>query len=178
MFLKKLFVGAVILIIIFTTGYPILFFINFYLSSQISGLYILPLILLFILSSVFVGEIFLTYKLPLIGFFSKTFLAGLSTLYKDFLVQAAKYFCEENEKRPFSKVVKVDIGNEIKLFGLVSYETETHKIVFIPTSPNPTSGFILIVPTEKVSETDIPTENIMKFTLTSGAFKMDDNYFK
>ena len=178
MFLKKLFVGAAILIIIFIIGYPIVFFVNFYLSSKISGLYLLLFTFLFILSSFFIGEISLTYKLPLIGLFSKTFLAGLSTLYKDFLVQAAKYFCEENEKQPFSKIVKVDIGNNIKIFGLVSYETKTHKIVFIPTSPNPTSGFILIVPTEKVSETDIPTENIMKFTLTSGAFKMDDNYFK
>jgi len=43
--------------------------------------------------------------LPLIGWFSKTFLAGFSTLYKYFLVQAAKYFCEENEKQPFSRVM-------------------------------------------------------------------------
>jgi uncharacterized membrane protein len=41
--------------------------------------------------------------------------------------------------------------------------------VFMPTTPNPTTGFALIMPRERVLETDIPVEEAMKFILSGGA---------
>jgi uncharacterized membrane protein len=42
--------------------------------------------------------------------------------------------------------------------------------VFIPTTPNPTSGFFLMLPKRDVIELDIPVEEAMKMVISGGAF--------
>jgi uncharacterized membrane protein len=42
--------------------------------------------------------------------------------------------------------------------------------VFIPTTPNPTSGFLLMLPKRDVVELDIPVEEAMKMVISGGAF--------
>jgi uncharacterized membrane protein len=41
--------------------------------------------------------------------------------------------------------------------------------VFMPTTPNPTSGYLMIVPRAKVIDTDISIEEAMKLILSAGA---------
>jgi len=41
--------------------------------------------------------------------------------------------------------------------------------VFVPTTPNPTSGFLLVIPRARVLETDISIEEAMKFVISAGA---------
>jgi uncharacterized membrane protein len=41
--------------------------------------------------------------------------------------------------------------------------------VFMPTTPNPTTGFALIVPRDRLIATDIPVEEAMKFILSAGS---------
>lgn len=41
--------------------------------------------------------------------------------------------------------------------------------VFLPTTPNPTTGFVMIVPRSRVIETDISVEDAMKFIFSGGA---------
>ncbi len=41
--------------------------------------------------------------------------------------------------------------------------------VFVPTTPNPTSGFLLIVPKSQTRETDLTTQEAMKFIISAGA---------
>lgn len=41
--------------------------------------------------------------------------------------------------------------------------------VFVPTTPNPTSGFMLVVPVTRVKETDITVEEAMKLIISAGA---------
>lgn len=41
--------------------------------------------------------------------------------------------------------------------------------VFVPTTPNPTSGFLLVIPRKRVIETDISIEEAMKFVISAGA---------
>ena len=41
--------------------------------------------------------------------------------------------------------------------------------VFVPTTPNPTSGFLLVIPRARVIETDISIEEAMKFVISAGA---------
>lgn len=41
--------------------------------------------------------------------------------------------------------------------------------VFVPTTPNPTSGFLLIVPRDRVRETDIGVEEAMKLIISAGS---------
>jgi uncharacterized membrane protein len=46
---------------------------------------------------------------------------------------------------------------------------ETCVNVFVPTTPNPTSGFMLIVPTRKLRVPDISVEDAMKLVISAGA---------
>jgi len=41
--------------------------------------------------------------------------------------------------------------------------------VFLATSPNPTSGFLLLVPRDEVAILDIPVEEAIKLVVSSGA---------
>jgi uncharacterized membrane protein len=41
--------------------------------------------------------------------------------------------------------------------------------VFVPTTPNPTSGFLLVIPRTRVIEADIAIEEAMKFVISAGA---------
>jgi uncharacterized membrane protein len=41
--------------------------------------------------------------------------------------------------------------------------------VFVPSSPNPTTGYLEIVPLAKVVPTDIPTDQAMAMILSGGA---------
>ncbi len=42
--------------------------------------------------------------------------------------------------------------------------------VFIPTTPNPTSGFMLMIPARDVTPVDISVEEAMKMVISGGAF--------
>jgi len=64
---------------------------------------------------------------------------------------------------------------EMKAVGFVTKvmrdETTGRKLaaVYVPTSPNPTSGYIEIVPLEDVVQTDWTMEDAMSFVMTGGA---------
>ena len=40
--------------------------------------------------------------------------------------------------------------------------------VFVPTTPNPTSGFLLLFPTKDVIELDMTVEDAAKFVISAG----------
>lgn len=46
--------------------------------------------------------------------------------------------------------------------------------VFIPTTPNPTSGFLLMVPKSGVKELDISVEEAFKLVVSLGTLNTDD----
>ncbi|HYF58470.1 MAG TPA: DUF502 domain-containing protein [Burkholderiaceae bacterium] len=46
---------------------------------------------------------------------------------------------------------------------------EKHAAVYVPTAPNPTSGYIEIVPLSKVTSTDWTMDEAMSFVITGGA---------
>ena len=45
--------------------------------------------------------------------------------------------------------------------------------VFIPTTPNPTSGFLVMVPESSVRKLDMPVAEAIKFTISLGAIAPD-----
>ncbi len=49
---------------------------------------------------------------------------------------------------------------------------ECHTL-FVPTSPNPTSGFMIIMPDYKIRPLDIPVEDAVKMVLTGGMVKVE-----
>lgn len=46
--------------------------------------------------------------------------------------------------------------------------------VFVPSTPNPTTGFMLVVPHSRVLDTDISVEDAMKLILSGGAVSPSD----
>jgi uncharacterized membrane protein len=58
--------------------------------------------------------------------------------------------------------------------GEVQQKTETEVIgVFIPTTPNPTSGFVLMVPADEVIELDMSVEQGLKMIISMGTVVPD-----
>lgn len=45
---------------------------------------------------------------------------------------------------------------------------EPHLTVFLPTTPNPTSGFLLLVPTARTRRLDLSVEDAMKVVISAG----------
>lgn len=45
---------------------------------------------------------------------------------------------------------------------------QEYNLVFIPNVPNPTSGYLELVPDEKLMRTDIPVEVAIKMLISSG----------
>lgn len=77
-------------------------------------------------------------------------------------------------KAAFKKVVIVDYPTRgIKMLGFLTAtfpgtRGEEHCTVFIPTTPNPTSGYLGVFPKKEVIETDIPVEEGMKMVISGG----------
>ena len=42
--------------------------------------------------------------------------------------------------------------------------------VYVPTTPNPTSGYTLIVPTKKIIEIDLSVDQVLKVCYFDGSF--------
>ena len=74
----------------------------------------------------------------------------------------------------FSKVVFVEYPRKgVWTLGFVTKETKNDNNqkfynLFVPTTPNPTSGFFLIIPIDDVKETDISVEEGFQMIVSSG----------
>ena len=83
-----------------------------------------------------------------------------------------------NESRPFKQVVLVEYPGAGRwaigfLSGPAPAVTRAHipdgLAVFIPTTPNPTSGFLAVVPASCVREIDMSVDEAFTFILSAGA---------
>ena len=109
-------------------------------------------------------------------------LTGVQIIYK-----ATKRFIEtlSNPSVKGQRVVLINFpSSEMKAVGLVTRvltDADSGKelaAVYVPTSPNPTSGYIEIVPMEDVVPTDWTFEEAMNFVMTGGANSPDTVKFR
>lgn len=100
---------------------------------------------------------------------------------------ATKKFLETLRKPPVSgqRVVLIAFPSpEMKALGFVTKvmtDPESGRelaAVYVPTSPNPTSGYIEIVPLEDVVPTDWSVEEAMAFVMTGGTNAPDALHFE
>ncbi len=86
------------------------------------------------------------------------------------------------QKKPdgTQRVVLIDFPHtEMKTLGFVTrvmHETGTGRelaAVYVPTTPNPTSGYLEIVPVEKITPTDWTVDQAMRFIISGGAVAPD-----
>jgi len=61
-----------------------------------------------------------------------------------------------------------------KLQAASASPEEPHVFVFLPTTPNPTSGFMLMVPRSKVKKLDMTTAEAMRLIISAGATNPDE----
>ncbi len=79
-------------------------------------------------------------------------------------------------KGGFSQVVLVEFPRKgMQAVGFVTNELTAKSgkklfIVFIPTAPNPTTGFFEVVEEEDIVRTDISVEDALKMVVSAGAF--------
>lgn len=78
------------------------------------------------------------------------------------------------------RVVLVDFPHtEMKSVGFVTRVIREHgtgrelAAVYVPTTPNPTSGYLEIVPVEKITPTDWTVDQAMSFIISGGAVAPD-----
>ena len=151
-----------------------------YLPYSIPGLglvlLIVALILIGMFAAGFLGKFFLSlgewivYKMPLIS----SVYSLLKQVFQTFL---------SNKNNAFSKVVLLEYPRKgIWILGFVSSETQGEvkdKLgremlnIFIPTTPNPTSGFLIFVPKEDTVSLDMSVEEGIKFVISGGLVSPD-----
>lgn len=152
-----------------------------YMPVTIPGVGIVILVALIIVIGMFatgfLGKFFwrlgewIVYKLPFIS----SIYSLIKQIFETFL---------SNKNRAFNKVVMLEYPRKgLWILGLVGTDTGgelQEKLpspmlnVFIPTTPNPTSGFLIFVPKSDVIEVDMSVEDAIKFIISGGIVNPED----
>ena len=85
--------------------------------------------------------------------------------------QIAEVFLEDR-RAAFQKVVLFEYPREgLFSLGFVTRDEASDDLinVFLPTTPNPTSGYMLMVPRNEVQELALPVEEAIKLIISGGA---------
>jgi len=83
----------------------------------------------------------------------------------------------------FKEAVKIEFFSGTYTIGFITGELclngkETFVSVFVPTVPNPTTGFYLLVPEEKIERLHIPVEEALKMIISMGMFEPENGTSK
>mgnify|MGYP000096430669 CR=1 FL=1 len=150
---------------------------NQYLPFEIPGLEILTTIILITLigmfSVTFVGRFFVNFsdkifeKIPVL----KTIYKGLTQLTKSFASD------DNNEKKialieyPRKGIYSIGFATSVNKGEISDKIGEKMINIFVPTTPNPTSGFLLMVPEKDVVYLDMNFEDASKFIMSAVSIK-------
>ena len=103
----------------------------------------------------------------------------VNTLYKT--IKSVIESISNSQNDAFQKVVMLEYPRKgIWTLALVTGES-TNKDgkkfyhLFLPTSPNPTSGYMLYIPTSDVKEIDMSSEEAIKIIISGGALSPKEN---
>ncbi len=150
---------------------------NKYLPFNIPGLEILITILIITLigmfSVTFIGRFFLSFsdrlfnKIPVL----KTIFSGLTQLTKSFTNDDNSSKKMVLIEYPRKGIYSLGFATSVNT-GEVSDKVGVKMInIFVPTTPNPTSGFLLVVPESDVVYLDMTFEDASKFIMSAGSIK-------
>ncbi|MFK5980982.1 MAG: DUF502 domain-containing protein [Rhizobiaceae bacterium] len=128
----------------------------------------------------FIGKTLLGYgerllnRMPLV----RTIYSGLKQIFETVLSDTTKSFqtaaiIEYPRKGLFSLCfVATDTKGEVEVkMNQLGHETVS---VFVPTTPNPTSGFLLFVPKEDLTVLDMSVEDAAKLVISAGLVTPDE----
>ena len=81
-----------------------------------------------------------------------------------------------NEKRQ-ELMSKIEIGAELK--GVIKNKIKTQMVnVFVPTTPNPTSGFLLLVPKSQLKYLNTNIDETVKTIVSAGIIPLNSKVKK
>jgi uncharacterized membrane protein len=135
---------------------------------------------------------FFTVVLGMIGryvFFNYLYSSWNKLLHKIPLVSAIYKVCQDviqsifaSKSNSFKQVVLVPFPSaDVLTVGLVTQESVNALeigqqgdlvAVFVPTTPNPTSGFLVMFPRKDLVYLDMPVENAFKYIISCGVIDM------
>ena len=106
----------------------------------------------------------------------------INTLYQT--VKGITDSISNKNKQAFSKVVLIEYPRKgIWTIALVTGESENEEgkkyyHLYLPTTPNPTSGFMLYIAVEDTIDTDMSSEEAIKIIISGGTLSPDKNKIK
>lgn len=143
------------------------------LGISVPGLGFIITIVILMISGAFASNFF-GKKLVRLGENILERIPLIRSIYKA-IKQVTQAVLGSNE-RSFRQVVVIEFPKE-GCYSMAFQTSESIAIdqvnpnlttVFIPTTPNPTSGFLLMVPSENVRLIDIPIEEALRFVISLG----------
>lgn len=143
------------------------------------------------------GLVILVVFLIIVGMFTAGFLGGFLVRLGEWIVNKMPLISSiysllkqvfetifSNKTQAFSKVVMLEYPRKgIWILGFVSSSTkgevkdqfeEEMLNIFIPTTPNPTSGFLIFVPKKDTVELKMTVEEGIKFVISGGLVEPDN----
>lgn len=107
-------------------------------------------------------------KIPLI----KTVYQATSQLSKNFLKESATYFDKRLlVKYPSDSSLALGLQSSCpppKVFATLPQDD--YRAVFVPTSPHPVSGFLMLMHTSDIKEIDLTTEELFTILISCGVY--------
>ncbi|MBQ7303735.1 MAG: DUF502 domain-containing protein [Alphaproteobacteria bacterium] len=143
-----------------------------------------------------VGLLFLITILIIIGMFTTGYIGNLFVRLGEYIVSKMPFISSvysllkqvfetffSSKKQSFNQVVLLEYPRKgLWVIGFVSAQTtgevaenfDTKMLnVFVPTTPNPTSGFLIFVPQSDVIKLDMSVEDGLKFVISCGIVTPD-----
>ncbi len=130
------------------------------------------------LTANFAGRSLLAFGESLVGRMPlvRNLYNGLKQIFQTILDQRGKTFNKaalvEYPRRGLWAIVFISTETKGEVARKLADKTETVS-VFLPTTPNPTSGFLLFVPKEDVIELDMSVEDAAKLVISAGLVNPD-----
>lgn len=129
--------------------------------------------------------IFLFFFTVLLGIFARWFLVNYFVQFWDYIIHKIPFISSvyrtfkdvistlfNADTKSFKQVVLVKFPNkDTSSIGFVTNENEDRVTVFIPTAPNPTSGFTMMYPREDVVFLDMKVEEAFKYVISCGVIQ-------
>jgi uncharacterized membrane protein len=148
-------------------------------KAPIPGLGILVLLALIFLTGTFARN-YLGNKFLAIGDYIVTHIPLINRTYIAIREISEAILSEKREI--FKKAVLIEYPRK-NLYSIAFFTQDTKgKVqdtidkdvvsVFIPTTPNPTSGYLLFVPKSDIIDLDLPVEDALKLVISGGSIKL------
>ncbi len=175
--------GIVVLAPLVITVWAVITLTNFiagWLARILSHLYLLkplpyPLLLALSVILVFLGVYF-------VGFIATTYAGRIVFEIMDWVMlnipflnyiyrvskETIRAFYDLPTKKVFKEVVWVKVGDNMKMLGFVTVYEDDKAVIFVPSTPNPTTGFTIWVDKDFLEKANISVEDALKIIISGG----------